>query len=161
MLTLRILIRKGVLNEKEVDHLILGKVDPNPGSMPEVTKSYLTEQNWSSCKALEQIQYFHQTNLCSSLDVEHLQWKRWCDQEKPEITDLPKAFKDISPFHKLLLLRSLRPDRLLSALNIFIENEMGTQYIEQPPFDMMETYNESGPNTPIFFVLFPGVDPTP
>lgn len=26
---------------------------------------------------------------------------------------------------------------------------------------MMETYEESGPNTPIFFVLFPGVDPTP
>lgn len=26
---------------------------------------------------------------------------------------------------------------------------------------MMETYNESNNNTPIFFVLFPGVDPTP
>lgn len=26
---------------------------------------------------------------------------------------------------------------------------------------MKETYDESGPNTPIFFVLFPGVDPTP
>jgi dynein heavy chain len=26
---------------------------------------------------------------------------------------------------------------------------------------MQETYDESGPNTPIFFVLFPGVDPTP
>lgn len=25
----------------------------------------------------------------------------------------------------------------------------------------METFNESGPNIPIFFVLFPGVDPTP
>ena len=26
---------------------------------------------------------------------------------------------------------------------------------------MTETYNESNNNTPIFFVLFPGVDPTP
>jgi dynein heavy chain, axonemal len=93
--------------------------------------------------------------------VEHLQWKRWCDQEKPEITDLPKAFKDIKPFHKLLVLRALRPDRILSALSLFIEDQMGTPYIEQSPFDMMETYDESGPNTPIFFVLFPGVDPTP
>jgi len=25
----------------------------------------------------------------------------------------------------------------------------------------METYKESNANTPIFFVLFPGVDPTP
>jgi dynein heavy chain len=26
---------------------------------------------------------------------------------------------------------------------------------------MNELYGESGPATPIFFVLFPGVDPTP
>lgn len=53
MLTLRIMIRKGDLKEEEVDHLIMGKIDPNPGSMPEVTRSYLNEANWASCKALE------------------------------------------------------------------------------------------------------------
>jgi dynein heavy chain len=77
------------------------------------------------------------------------------------MTDLPKAFKEISYFHKLLLLRSLRPDRLLSALTMFIQENMGESYVEQAPFDMMETYNESNNNTPLFFVLFPGVDPTP
>ena len=161
MLTLRIMIRMGKLNDTEVNHLILGKMDPNPGTMPEITRSYLNETNWACCKALESIGYFHQNNLCSSLDVEHLQWKRWCDQEKPEMTDLPKAFKDITAFHKLLLLRSLRPDRLLSALTIFIVEQMGEPYVEQAPFDMMETYQESNNNTPLFFVLFPGVDPTP
>jgi len=74
---------------------------------------------------------------------------------------LPKAFKDITAFHKLLLLRSLRPDRLLSALTLFIVEQMGEVYTEQAPFDMTETYNESNNSTPIFFVLFPGVDPTP
>jgi hypothetical protein len=33
-------------------------------------------------------------------------------------------------FHKLLLLRSMRPDRLLSALTMFIEDKMGSQFIE-------------------------------
>ena len=55
----------------------------------------------------------------------------------------------------------MRPDRLLSALTIFIEANMGIQYIEPAPFNMQETYDESSSNTPIFFVLFPGVDPTP
>ena len=77
------------------------------------------------------------------------------------MTDLPKAFKDITAFHKLLLLRSLRPDRLLSALTMFIIEQMGEVYTEQAPFDMNETYIESNNATPIFFVLFPGVDPTP
>jgi dynein heavy chain, axonemal len=43
MLTLRIMIKKNLLTEHEVDHLIMGKMDPNPGSMPEVTRSYLNE----------------------------------------------------------------------------------------------------------------------
>ena len=33
--------------------------------------------------------------------------------------------------------------------------------MKQPPFDVEATYQESSASTPIFFVLFPGVDPTP
>ena len=79
MLTLRVLQRKGFLNDQEVNHLIMGNADPNPGSMPEVTRSYLNEMNWGLVKGLESLEYFHKSNLCSSLDVENLQWKRWCD----------------------------------------------------------------------------------
>jgi len=50
----------------------MGKLDQNPGTMPEVTRSYLMEHNWAGCKALEGIEYFHKANLCSSLDVENL-----------------------------------------------------------------------------------------
>lgn len=38
---------------------------------------------------------------------------------------------------------------------------MGVNYVLQKPFDMAETYKETSPATPMFFVLFPGVDPTP
>lgn len=38
---------------------------------------------------------------------------------------------------------------------------MGIQYVVQRPFDMAQTYEETSPATPMFFVLFPGVDPTP
>ena len=55
----------------------------------------------------------------------------------------------------------MRPDRLPSALSIFIGERLGEKYIEQLPFNMEETFSETSPTTPIFFVLFPGVDPTP
>lgn len=130
MLTFKIMERLGELTEQQLDFLIIGKMDPNPGNMPEVTRAYLNETNWAMCKALEQMEYFHKIGLCSSLDVEHLQWKRWCDQEQPELAELPKAFKDISAFNKLLLLRSMRPDRILNALTLFISDRMGTEYVE-------------------------------
>jgi len=38
---------------------------------------------------------------------------------------------------------------------------MGIEYVEAPPFDIVRTYDEMNPQTPTFFVLFPGVDPTP
>lgn len=35
------------------------------------------------------------------------------------------------------------------------------EYIEQPAFDMKLIFSETSKHIPIFFVLFPGVDPTP
>lgn len=61
----------------------------------------------------------------------------------------------------MLLLRALRPDRLSGALTQFVFENLGEAFIEQPPFDIFSTYKEMTPSTPVFFVLFPGVDPTP
>jgi dynein heavy chain len=55
----------------------------------------------------------------------------------------------------------MRPDRLTNALKEFIKINMGIEYVEQPSFDIEATYTETNVQTPIFFVLFPGVDPTP
>jgi len=115
MLTLRILLRAEELDPNEVDHLIIGKVDPTPPPIPDPLKSFLNEGLWAACRALEQIQAFQ--GFCQSLETDILQWKKWYSEEKAEVADLPKTFKDISKFHKLLLLRSLRPDRVSSALS--------------------------------------------
>jgi hypothetical protein len=53
MLTLRILLRKGVLSAAEVEHLTLGKFDTNPPPMPEVLRGFVNDQMWANCKALE------------------------------------------------------------------------------------------------------------
>ena len=60
----------------------------------------------------------------------------------------------------MLVLRALRPDRLLDALAEYVSEVMGDEYVSEPPFDMEGTWRETSKGTPIFFVLFPGVDPT-
>lgn len=82
-------------------------------------------------------------------------------EEKPEIVELPRACKDLSLFHRLLLLRALRPDRLSGALIQYVSESMGTQYVDSVQFNIEKTFEETNPQTPVFFVLFPGVDPTP
>lgn len=54
----------------------------------------------------------------------------------------------------------MRPDRLTYALSAFILESMGEMYVEQSVLDIDATYKESSSQTPVFFVLFPGVEPS-
>lgn len=58
MITLRILLKSGELVGSEVDHLIIGKLDLNPTPIPDVLKSFLSEQIWAACRALEALPSF-------------------------------------------------------------------------------------------------------
>eukprot|EP00439_Symbiodinium_sp_Y106_P073657 s1439_g13.t3 len=51
--------------------------------------------------------------------------------------------------------------RKRSALTHFVQANLGQEFVEQSPFDMNQVYEDSTCLTPIFFVLFPGTDPTP
>ena len=95
------------------------------------------------------------------MEGEALLWRKWYMDEKPEVCDLPKSVANISLFHRMLLLRAMRPDRLTYALREFVTEYMGAEYIEQPPFDIDTIVEELNPQTPAFFVLFPGVNPVP
>merc|ERR1719502_358191 len=74
---------------------------------------------------------------------------------------MPGDYKQLKDMNKLLLIRAMRPDRLTSALVKFVQDELGPNFVKEKPFNMEQAYQESSPSTPIFFVLFPGVEPTP
>jgi dynein heavy chain len=158
MLTFRINIRKGLIDPKEVDALIKKEVAMEPPTQTESVK-FIPETAWAAVKGLESVKLFE--NLISSMEAEALQWRKWFSSERAEIEELPRAFKDLGLFHRMLLLRAMRPDRLNGALTIYVEQSMGIDYVQQESFDIFQLYAETNTVTPVFFVLFPGVDPTP
>jgi dynein heavy chain, axonemal len=158
MICFRINIRKGLIQEKEVQALIKKEVALDAGHQPESLK-FIMESSWGAVKGLEQVKVFE--SLVSSMESEALQWRKWYMDEKAESVELPRAFKDCSLFHRLLLLRAMRPDRLTGALIQYVTEWLGPEFIEQPSFNVFDLYAETKPGTATFFVLFPGVDPTP
>jgi len=42
-----------------------------------------------------------------------------------------------------------------------VRKKFGDKYIDAIPFNIFKTYAETEKFNPMFFVLFPGVDPTP
>merc|ERR1719408_1104871 len=148
--------------KEELQILINAPPDPSASPIPDNARTYMSEVQWAQLKSLEPIPAFKASGqLTNHVEQDSLGWKRWATEEKAEVADLPRAARDLSIFHRLFLLRIMRPDRLGAALTQFIVDNLGQDYIDQPPFDMQQTYEESTCHTPFFFVLFPGTDPTP
>ena len=45
------------------------------------------------------------------------------------------------------------------SLSLYVEEKLGRKYIEKRTIPFEVSYDETGPATPMFFVLSPGVDP--
>jgi len=131
----------------------------DPPSQPESLRSFIPESNWAMCKGLESVEIFR--NFMTNLESETIQWRKWYGEERAEIAELPKSYRDVSSFHRLFILRALRPDRLSSALIMYVTECLGVEYVDAPSFDVFKLYDELTVSTPAFFVLFPGTDPTP
>ena len=160
MLCFKIMISTKELRPEDYQNFVITKKAAQVNYPESESIRYVNEAQYKECKGLEYIDKF--TGLCDTLLSEHLSWKKWIVTEKAEDEELPsKAFAGVSPFQKLMLIKILRPDRISYALKSFLLKQLGERYIEQPAFDMQEVYAESNQSSPIFFVLFPGVDPTP
>ena len=57
------------------------------------------------------------------------------------------------------MMRCLRPDRMTYAVLGFVEEKLGTKYVDNKAVEFAKSFEESGPSTPIFFILSPGVNP--
>lgn len=112
------MIRKKEISPAEVVSLIKREVN-----LDKVTQSpqlkFFSEYVWNGITGLDKnVPTFNL--LVQTMEQEALQWKKWYGEEKAEAADLPKSFKEISSFHRLLILRAMRPDRLTNALKDFV-----------------------------------------
>jgi dynein heavy chain len=159
LLTLRILVNEGKMGYDDLDFFLNSRTSADPGNMGPL-HDWLPQGTWARIKGLESITKFK--GIGDQIQSESDEWQVWYDSENPESSRLPGDYeRTLSQFERMILLRAMRPDRLLSSLTMFIANTLGKEFIIQKPFNIELTVNESSKNTPVFFVLFPGVDPTP
>jgi len=136
----------------------MGAKVPNPPSMTAKVQEYLTPLQWGAVCALKEVDPFKGITEDLELNVEA--WREWIEFKDPEEQELPGDWqKKVPAFAKLLLVRALRSDRVTASLAAFINEYMGTRYMVQEPFSLAATFEDSTSQTPLFFVLFPGVDP--
>ena len=98
---------------------------------------------------------------CVDLDVRDNpdEWKAMYDSSNPETFRYPSPFDAVRDLDRMVILRTLRPDKMVPAVQEFIVDNLGQQYIEPPTFDLQGSFADSNCCAPLIFVLSPGADP--
>jgi len=88
------------------------------------------------------------------------EWKNYCDMIDHEVLKFPNPWYDkLSDFQRILVIRVIRPDKVIPVITRLIEGELGEKFIHPPPFDINKSYGDSNCLSPLIFILSPGIDP--
>ena len=87
-------------------------------------------------------------------------FKEFYDSQEAHKSPFPGVWEEkFKEFDRLLLLKALRPDKLVNGIYIWITESIGPEFIEAPGYNLVKSYRESSNIIPIVFVLSPGSDP--
>ncbi|KYO35065.1 hypothetical protein Y1Q_0000966 [Alligator mississippiensis] len=65
----------------------------------------------------------------------------------------------LSMFQKLIIVKCFMEEKVVSALTEFVIENLGKQFIENPPVDLGTLYQDMSSSTPLVFILSTGSDP--
>lgn len=89
------------------------------------------------------------------------EWRDWYDMEIPEVVDCPGNFTSkMTSFQKMMLLRCFRVDRVYCAINLYVIEVMGEEFVTPPVVNLQQVLEQTMPEVPVVFMLSPGSDPT-
>jgi len=73
---------------------------------------------------------------------------------------LPGEWNDkLNDFEKMIVLKSIRLDKIPLAVQNWVTVKIGRQFIEPPTFNIGKSYKDASVTVPLIFVLSPGSDP--
>jgi dynein heavy chain len=157
LLTTNIMKKEGKIEESEFLFFLTGGVgldNPYPNPAP----AWLPSKAWDELCRLDQLPRFQ--GLRKGIESNIESWQHVYDASKPQSEPLPGAASDYDSVQRLLVLRTLRPDKVVPAVRDFVEEHMGRKFTEPPPFNLAGAFADSHSCAPLIFVLSPGGDPT-
>lgn len=122
-------------------------------------KVWLPDSNWGQLYRLSRLKAFggFLDYFCSH----QKQWRQFYEAVDPLSRPLPGAWeRNLSLFQKMLVLRALRPDKIVLSAQMLVKEKLGVQFTQPPAFDLSACFSDSNFSSPLIFVLSPGVDPS-
>uniref|UniRef100_A0A5F8HDN5 Dynein axonemal heavy chain 3 n=1 Tax=Monodelphis domestica TaxID=13616 RepID=A0A5F8HDN5_MONDO len=156
LLTVGIMKGKDEIDDEVWRFLLTGGValdNPYPNPAPE----WLSEKSWAEIVRATLLPNLE--GLKDDVENHISEWKTIYDSATPHDEQFPRIWGKLYGLDRLVVLRCLRPDKIVPAAQDFIVFNMGKIYIEPPTFDLQGSYSDSHSCAPLIFVLSPGADP--
>ena len=121
---------------------------------------WLTEGAWNEVQNMDEgIPIFKGFQADFVKNIEH--YHKYFDSNDPETMEHMPGWDDkLNSLQKMIVLRAIRPDKVINALQLYIIEHLDQRFIEPPPFDLEPCFEDSVPTSPLIFVLVSGADPT-
>jgi dynein heavy chain len=158
LLCTKILISSKVLDPGHFRFLLAGSTamsieEPNPSKR----SGWLPDNAWKNILALNKLKGF---DGFSRIFVSQLsKWKQVLDIVEPMPLIQQLLGDEHSYFDAMMVLRSLRPDKVIPAVQEFIASNLGQKFVESPAVVLDDCYEDSACDRPLLFVLTPGSAP--
>jgi dynein heavy chain len=157
LLTSRIMNGKGLINQDLWLFLLTGGIGTLENKNRNPAPEWLAAKSWDEICKLSDISIFksYKEEFASNAG----DYKKIYDSLNPQDEFFPGSFADFSGLERLCLLRTVRPDKLILAIQDFVSKMMGDKFIKPPPFDLQACYADSSAIVPLVFILSAGSDP--
>lgn len=169
LLSLQMLIKirmsNGELDKLEWTFFLMGGTVLDRSTQPvKPPFDWISQLAWDNITEMEKKFPERFAGIANHITLAHKDWNRWyvSPNAPPEQAPLPGEWEtkcEESPLRKLMVLRCLRPDRVIFALREFVEQSWKKEFTESKPTGMQDVYDASEASVPIIFVLSTGVDP--
>ncbi|TDH16419.1 hypothetical protein EPR50_G00020980 [Perca flavescens] len=181
MLCIEIMRQRGEIADAEWQHFLKGtaSLEKDYAERPDVP--WLTDFYWQTCCELEDtLPCFKDISKEITRTHIHIKLGQLQASINPEnwegyVSELPSLGESkevkhqsgirgywnerLGAFQKLVLIKSFLEEKVVFAATEFVIVSLGKQFVENPPVDLANLYNDMSPSTPLVFILSTGSDP--
>jgi dynein heavy chain len=158
LLTVRILQGNNEIDPMEWMFLISGKSIESL-QVPNPAPDWIDGRMWAEICCVTTLPSYK--GLAEDVIKDPPAWRRLYDASEPHKSTLPAGWSSrLNSFQKLGVLRCLRADKVPDGVVAYVMEQLGQQFVEPPPFDLLACFKDSNVLSPLVFVLSKGSDPT-